>query len=136
MLRSPQPMETNVMKRLVKSPKVYVRDSGLPLALLDVRTLHQLTGHPVADALWEGVVIEQLISAKPSTVHANFYRAARGAEVSWASSRCRHSVSERPNLHLAELDCSASPLQGNGPTRELGVVDVNGLRSVQNKGQS
>ena len=58
MLRSLQPMEANVMKRLVKSPKVYVRDSGLLLALLDVRSLQQLAGHPVAGALWEGVVIE------------------------------------------------------------------------------
>ena len=63
MLRSLQPMEANVMKRLVKSPKVYVRDSGLLLALLDVRSTQQLAGHPVAGALWEGVVIEQLITA-------------------------------------------------------------------------
>ena len=81
MLRSLQPMQANVMKRLVKSPKVYVRDSGLLLALLDVRSLQQLAGHPVAGALWEGVVIEQLIAAKSPTVQANFYRTARGAEV-------------------------------------------------------
>lgn len=81
MLRGLQPMEANVMKRLVKSPKVYVRDSGLLLALLDVRSLTQLAGRPVAGALWEGLVIEQLIAGKPPTVQANFYRTARGAEV-------------------------------------------------------
>ena len=48
MLRSLQPMEANVMKRLVKSPKVYVRDSGLLLALLNVRSTQQLAGHPRA----------------------------------------------------------------------------------------
>ena len=136
MLRSLQSMEANVIRRLIKSPKMHVRDSDLLLALLDVRTEQQLTGHPVAGALREGVATEQLIGAKPPTVQANSYRTARGAEGGWASSRCRHSVSERPNLHLAELDCSASPLQGNGATRELGVVDVNGPRPVQNKGQS
>ena len=81
MLRSLQPMEANVMRRLVTSPKMYVRDSGLLLAWLDVRSLQQLAGHPVAGALWEGMVIKQLIGAKPPTVQANFYRTARGAEV-------------------------------------------------------
>ena len=102
-------MEANVMKRLVKSPKVYVRDSGLLLALLDVRTGQQLTGHPVAGALWEGVVIEQLIGAKPPTVQANFYRTARGAEVDLVlhSSRvrvaieCKFSSSPKPARGLA-----------------------------------
>ena len=94
MLRSLQPMEANVMKRLVKSPKVYVRDSGLLLALLDVRTEQQLAGHPVAGALWEGAVIEQLIGAERPTVQANFYRTARGAEVDLIlhSSRVRVAI--------------------------------------------
>ena len=94
MLRSLQPMEADVMKRPVKLPKVYVRDSGLLLALLDVRTEQQLTGHPVAGALWKGVVIEQLIGAKPPTVQANFYRTARGAEFDLVlhSSRVRVAI--------------------------------------------
>jgi predicted AAA+ superfamily ATPase len=94
MLRTLRPMEANVMKRLVKSPKVYVRDSGLLLSLLDVRNLNQLAGHPVAGALWEGVVIEQLMAAKPPTIQANFYRTARGAEVDLVlhSSRVRVAV--------------------------------------------
>jgi uncharacterized protein len=94
MLRRLAPMEANVMKRLVKSPKVYVRDSGLLLALLDVRTLDQLSGHPIAGALWEGVVIEQLLSAKPPSIQANFYRTARGAEVDLVlhSSRVRIAI--------------------------------------------
>jgi predicted AAA+ superfamily ATPase len=94
MLRSLRPMEANVMKRLVKSPKVYVRDSGILLSLLDVRTLKQLAGHPIAGALWEGVVIEQLMAAKPPAIQSNFYRTARGAEIDLVlhSSRTRVAV--------------------------------------------
>ncbi len=128
MLRSLQPMEANVMKRLVKSPKVYVRDSGLLLALLDVRTLRQLAGHPVAGALWEGVVIEQLIGAKPPTVQANFYRTARGAEVDLVlhSSRvrvaieCKFSSTPKParGFHEAMVDLEADKGFVIAPVRE------------------
>ena len=69
------------MKCLVKSRKVYGDDSGLLPALLDVRSLQQLAGHPVTGALWERMVIDQLIGAKPPRVQASFYRTARGAEV-------------------------------------------------------
>ena len=128
MLRSLQPMEANVMKRLIKSPKVYVRDSGLLLSLLDVRTLRQLSGHPVAGALWEGVVIEQLMSVKPPSVQANFYRTARGAEVDLVlhSSRvrvaieCKFSSSPKParGFHEAMVDLDASQGFVIAPVRE------------------
>ena len=128
MLRRLQPMEANVMKRLVKSPKVYVRDSGLLLALLDVRSLQQLAGHPVAGALWEGVVIEQLIAAKPPTVQANFYRTARGAEVDLVlhSSRvrvaieCKFSSTPKParGFHEAMIDLEADKGFVIAPVRE------------------
>ena len=72
-------MDADVMKCLVKSRKVYGDDSGLLPALLDVRSLQQLAGHPVTGALWEGIVIDQLIGAKPPRVQASFYRNARGA---------------------------------------------------------
>ena len=95
-----------------------MRDSGLLLALLDVRTEQQLTGHPVAGALWEGVVIEQLIGAKPPPVQANFYRTARGAEVDLVlhSSRvrvaieCKFSSAPKParGFHEAMMDLEAS----------------------------
>lgn len=70
----------NVGKRLIRSPKVYVRDSGLVHALLGLTTLDAVLSHPVAGSSWEGFVIEQLIAAAP-TAQASFYRTSNGAEV-------------------------------------------------------
>jgi len=69
----------NVGKRLVRSPKVYVRDSGLVHALLGLPNLDAVLGHPVAGASWEGFVIEQLTNAAPQA-QASFYRTSNGAE--------------------------------------------------------
>ncbi len=71
----------NVGKRLVKSPKVSVRDSGLCHALLSIGSLDQLLGHPVAGPSWEAFVIESLLAAAPRSTKASFYRTAAGAEV-------------------------------------------------------
>ena len=71
----------NVSKRLVKSPKVYVRDSGLVHALLDIENRNQLTKHPVVRASWEGFVVENLLSVTSGRSRASFYRTAGGAEV-------------------------------------------------------
>jgi len=71
----------NVGKRLVKSPKVSVRDSGLCHALLSIGNLEQLLGHPVAGPSWEAFVIESLLAAAPRSTKASFYRTAAGAEV-------------------------------------------------------
>lgn len=69
----------NVGKRLVRAPKVYVRDSGIVHALLGLADLESVLGHPVAGASWEGYVIEQLLAAAPRA-EANFYRTSHGAE--------------------------------------------------------
>lgn len=70
----------NAGKRLVRAPKVYVRDSGLVHALLGLQDLDAVLGHPVAGSSWEGFVIEQLIAAAP-LAHTSFYRTSHGAEV-------------------------------------------------------
>ena len=70
----------NVGKRLIRSPKVYVRDSGLVHALLGLSNLDALLGHPIAGSSWEGFVMEQLINAAPQA-EACFYRTSNGAEV-------------------------------------------------------
>ena len=75
------PLFTNVGKRLVKSPKVYVRDSGLVHALLSIGDLVGLSGHPVVGASWEGFVIEALLAELPAGAQASFYRTAAGAEM-------------------------------------------------------
>ena len=75
------PWHGNVRKRLVKSPKVYVRDSGLVHALLGVGDREDLLAHPVAGGSWEGLAIESLIAAAPSGTEAHFFRTAAGAEI-------------------------------------------------------
>ena len=71
----------NVGKRLVKSPKVYVRDSGIAHALLGIRDKETLLGHPVAGPTWESFVTETLIAAAPDGTGAHYYRTATGTEV-------------------------------------------------------
>ena len=81
LLRKLPPFHANVKKRLVKSPKVYVRDSGLLHALLGIRNHDDLLGHPVAGASWEGFVIESLLAVAPNHTKASFYRTTAGAEI-------------------------------------------------------
>jgi len=75
------PWTGNVGKRLVKAPKVYVRDSGLAHALLDIETRNELLGHPVVGGSWEGFVIENLLAVAPPNSQAFFYRSSGGAEI-------------------------------------------------------
>lgn len=72
---------SNEGKRLVKSPKIYVRDSGLLHVLLGLHSLDAVLGHPVAGASWEGFVIEALLAAVRDTARAYFYRTHAGAEI-------------------------------------------------------
>ena len=81
LVRRLEPWHNNTGKRLVKSPRVYVRDSGIVHALLGIDSLEALLGHPVAGASWEGFVIESLIAAAPEAALANFYRTSAGAEI-------------------------------------------------------
>lgn len=81
LVRRLQPWHSNIGKRLVKSPRVYVRDSGLVHALLGLESSEQLLGHPVVGASWECFVIETLINCAPEGVTAYFYRTSAGAEI-------------------------------------------------------
>lgn len=81
LVRRLSPFHANLGKRLVKSPKVYVRDSGLVHALLGIADHDALAGHPVVGASWEGFVIENLLAAAPADTRASFYRTAAGAEI-------------------------------------------------------
>jgi len=81
LVRRLPPFHSNVKKRLVKSPRVYVRDSGLTHALLGLADANQLSGHPVYGSSWEGFVIENLLACAPERTAASFYRTAAGAEI-------------------------------------------------------
>ena len=81
LVRRLKPWHENVNKRLVRSPKVYVRDSGVLHALLNISTLDNLLSHPIVGQSFEGFVIDNLLSFLPLGAEAYFYRTARGAEI-------------------------------------------------------
>lgn len=102
------PHLTNLRKRLVKSPKVYLRDSGILHTLLDIRTFSDLEGHPVLGASWEGFIVAQ-IQAVLSSHALSFYRTSNGAELDM--------VLERPGMSGRigiEVKYSAAPRLGKG----------------------
>jgi len=81
LVRRLQPWHRNVGKRLVKSPKIYIRDSGLVHALLGLATKEELLSHPIVGDSWEGYVIETLLGVAPPGTEASFYRTSAGAEM-------------------------------------------------------
>ena len=81
LLRRLRPRHANVKKRLVRTPKVYIRDSGLTHALLGLGDFHSLAAHPVVGTSWEGFVIETLLGTAPWMTLPSYYRTSNGAEV-------------------------------------------------------
>lgn len=81
LVRRLQPWHSNQGKRLVKSPKIYIRDSGLLHSLLGITDMDSLLSHPVVGASWEGHVVESLIAVAPADATASFYRSSAGAEI-------------------------------------------------------
>ena len=108
LVRRLKPWTYNVGKRLVRSPKVYVRDSGITHALLNVSTVNDLLGHPVVGGSWEGFVIENILSVLPSGVQPYYYRTSGGAELDLV---LEFGVSERWAI---EIKRSAAPSLSKG----------------------
>jgi len=81
LIRRLKPYHANIGKRLIKSPKIYIRDSGFVHALLGLESLEQLMGHPVVGMSWEAFVIESLLSLLPWPSPAFFYKTSAGAEI-------------------------------------------------------
>lgn len=98
MLRLLEPFASNTRKRLVKSPKVYLRDSGILHTLLQIDRLDDLLAHPGCGESWEGLVIENVIASLPRW-QPSFYRTAAGAEIDL--------ILERGRRRLA-VECKAS----------------------------
>ncbi len=80
MIRLLPPLEINIKKRLIKSPKVYIRDSGILHGLLQIDSFNDLLGHPILGSSWEGFIIEQIIN-NFSDMIPSFYRTASRAEM-------------------------------------------------------
>ena len=108
LVRRLPPYFVNVGKRLVKAPKVYIRDSGVLHSLLGLRTHDDLLSHPVVGASWEGFSIENLLAAAPFGTDAYFYRTRAGAEIDL--------LLLLPNRELwaIEVKRSATPRIGKG----------------------
>jgi predicted AAA+ superfamily ATPase len=115
LVRRLPPLLANVGKRLVRSPKVLVRDSGLVHTLLGLGDADAVLGHPVAGASWEGFVIETLLAVAPQGCQGWFYRTAAGAEIDlvleWSPQRrwaieVKRSLSPRlgKGFHQARAD--------------------------------
>lgn len=114
MARVLRPLEMNLKKRLVKSPKVYIRDSGILHGLLEIGTLTDLFGHPVFGASWEGWGLEQIANALPAW-RAGYYRASSGEEIDL--------VLERARRRLAfEFKASAAPQLSKGFRGTLAII--------------
>ena len=106
MIRLLPPCETNLKKRLIKAPKIYIRDTGLLHTLLDIESYDQLLGHPVLGASWESFAIENIIASMPKW-RPSFIRTANGAEIDL--------VLERGNRRrLYEFKASKAPKATRG----------------------
>lgn len=116
LLRVLPPLEANLKKRLVKSPKVYIRDTGMLHALLDIETHDDLLSHPVYGASWEGFVIENIIASLPRWRPA-FFRTAAGEEIDL--------VLEKGQSRIAvECKASTSPTVTPGLDRALADLGI------------
>ena len=81
LIRKLEPFHTNTKKRLVKSPRAYVRDSGVLHTLLHIPDYDAMLGHPSIGKSWEGFVIETIINALPVGAFPFYYRTSAGAEI-------------------------------------------------------
>lgn len=114
MVRILPPLMANIKKRLVKTPKVYLRDTGILHALLEIEDTEDLLGHPIAGASWEGWCIEQVLSVM-SDWRASFYRTSSGEEIDL--------IVERGRKRLAfEFKASMSPKLSRGFPGTLTVL--------------
>lgn len=116
-VRTIPPFEINIKKRLVKSPKVFVRDSGVLHQLLAISNFNSLLGHPIFGSSWEGIVLENIIVNMPSWDYF-FYRTATGDEIDL--------VLKKGNQVIA-IECKASdaPKVSKGFYRSLEVIKPN-----------
>lgn len=119
LVRRLQPYYTNIKKRLIKSPKTYIRDSGLLHALLGIQNQEILFSHPIVGASWEGFVIENCLNCAPPFTNGYFYRTSAGAEVDL--------ILELPNKDLIAVEIK----KGLSPKVEKGFFYV--LEDIQPK---
>lgn len=113
LIRRLQPYFVNIGKRLVKSPKIYIRDSGLLHHLLNVKDFNSLLGHIVAGGSWEGYILQEIISILPQDALPFYYRSQDGAELDLV-------IEQSLGVRLAvEIKLSDSPTLSKGNSISL-----------------
>lgn len=115
MVRILRPYFTNIKKRLVKSPKIYLRDSGILHALLAVETFDDLLGNPELGASWEGLVVENILSSINLSASAAFYRTAKGEEAD--------VVLEKGHRRII-IECKVSKAPQAGRSLQIAIDDL------------
>ena len=116
MVRVLEPYFGNLKKRLVKSPKIYIRDTGILHALLEIDSMNNLFAHPIYGASWESFVIEQILAASPR-VRAYFYRNSNGNEIDLILEYKRHRLA-------VECKASSTPQTGRGFTTAINDLNI------------
>jgi hypothetical protein len=119
MLRMLPPLLPNLKKRLVKAPRLYIRDAGVLHALLDIEDWDDLLAHPVRGASWEGLVIENILGELPSW-RGHFYRTSTGSEIDLVLVKGRKRIA-------VECKASAAPEVTKGfwnALTDLGVQEA------------
>lgn len=106
----------NTRKRLVKAPKIYIRDSGLLHQLSDVQNTLSLKGHPVVGSSWEGYIVEQVKELKPAGVDLYYYRTQTGAEYDIVLARGVHPVA------CAEIKLTNAPVISKGNYQSIADI--------------
>jgi predicted AAA+ superfamily ATPase len=145
LVRRLEPWHINVKKRLVKSPRYYVRDSGILHRLLGINSYDALLSNPVLGKSWEGFAVENILSILPSRAETYFYRTAAGAEIDllirmpssdiWAV-EIKHGIAPKPGKHYSQTcdDVGATHkyiLYGGGDEFPVGsdvkIISLSGL---------
>jgi uncharacterized protein len=121
LVRRLAPWSADSAKRLVRTPKVYLRDTGILHALLGLAKEDQILGHPVAGSSWEGLVIENLINATPLGANAWFYRSSAGAEIDLV-------------VELGRRTCGPSRSSGPSEARTRARVSTRRARMSRRRG--
>ena len=122
MVRVLRPFSGNLKKRLIKAPKIYLRDSGVLHALLDIGEFDELMGNPIAGASWEGYALENILSHFPRCA-ASFYRSSNGEEIDL--------ILERKGKRIGvEFKMSASPKLSKGSKGSMEALELDMLLVV------
>jgi predicted AAA+ superfamily ATPase len=87
-----QPWSGNTKKRLVKTPKIYIRDSGLLHNLIQIHSFDQLLGHPIVGASWEGLVVESILNTISNQWTSSYYRSSNHSEIDLVLEKSKEDV--------------------------------------------